>query len=45
MTAKSIADTRRLTLCAVMAAVTCVLAPISIPIGPISITGALWPSI
>lgn len=39
MTAKSIADTRRLTLCAVMAAVICVLAPISIPIGPISITG------
>lgn len=39
MSVKSIADTRRLTLCAVMAAVTCVLAPISIPIGPISITG------
>lgn len=39
MTAKSLMDTRRLTLCAVMAAVTCVLAPISIPIGPISITG------
>ena len=39
MPAKSFADTRRLTLCAVMAAVTCVLAPISIPIGPVSITG------
>lgn len=39
MAAKSLASTRRLTLCAVMAAVTCVLAPISIPIGPISITG------
>jgi len=39
MTAKSLADTHRLTLCAVMAAVICVLAPISIPTGPISITG------
>ena len=39
MTAKSILNTRRLTLCAVMAAVMCVIAPISIPIGPISITG------
>lgn len=39
MTAKTLSDTRRLTLCAVMAAVMCVLAPISIPIGPISITG------
>lgn len=39
MRTKSIADTRRLTLCAVMAAVMCVLAPISIPIGPVSITG------
>ncbi len=39
MTEKTLADTRRLTLCAVMAAVMCVLAPISIPIGPISITG------
>ena len=39
MTAKTMIDTRRLTLCAVMAAVTCVLAPISVPIGPISITG------
>lgn len=39
MTAKSLIDTRRLTLCAVMAAVACVTAPISIPIGPISITG------
>jgi len=39
MKATSLADTRRLALCAVMAAVMCVLAPISIPIGPISITG------
>ena len=39
MTAKSFVDTRRLTLCAVMAAVMCVISPISIPIGPISITG------
>ncbi len=39
MTEKTLSDTRRLTLCAVMAAVMCVLAPISIPIGPISITG------
>ncbi len=39
MKATSLADTRRLALCAVMAAVICVLAPISIPIGPISITG------
>ena len=39
MTAKSLTGTRRLTLCAVMAAVMCVLAPISLPIGPISITG------
>ncbi len=39
MRTKSIADTRRLTLCAVMAAVMCVLAPIAIPIGPVSITG------
>ena len=39
MRTKSIADTRRLTLCAVMAAVMCILAPISIPIGPVSITG------
>ncbi len=39
MRTKSIADTRRLTLCAVMAAAMCVLAPISIPIGPVSITG------
>ena len=39
MKAKSIADTRRLTLCAAVAAVSCVLAPISIPIGPVSITG------
>lgn len=39
MTAKTITNTRHLTLCAVMAAVMCVLAPISIPIGPVSITG------
>ena len=39
MTAKSKIDTRQLTLCAVMAAVMCVLAPISLPIGPISVTG------
>ena len=32
-------NTRQLTLCAVMAAVMCVLSPISIPIGPVSITG------
>ena len=39
MAAKSLSGARRLTLCAVMAAVMCVLAPISLPIGPISITG------
>ena len=39
MTANSLVSTRRMVLCAVMAAVFCVLAPISIPIGPISITG------
>lgn len=39
MTVKSRIDTRQLTLCAVMAAVMCVIAPISIPTGPISITG------
>ena len=39
MTAKSNINTRQLTLCAVMAAVMCVIGPISIPIGPISITG------
>ena len=39
MTAKSKLDTRQLTLCAVMAAVMCVIAPISLPIGPISVTG------
>lgn len=38
MTAKSIVDTRHITLCAVMAAVMCVLAPISIPIGPVPVT-------
>ena len=39
MTAKSRINTRQLTLCAVMAAVMCVIAPVSIPIGPIAITG------
>ena len=39
MTAKSRINTRQLTLCAVMAAVICVIAPISVPIGPISVTG------
>ena len=39
MSVKTAIDTRRLTLCAVMAAVMCVLAPISVPIGPISLTG------
>lgn len=39
MNEKTIINTRQLTLCAVMAAVMCVLAPISIPIGPVSITG------
>ena len=39
MTASSMPSTRRLTLCAVMAAVMCVIAPISLPIGPVSITG------
>ena len=39
MNTKSLVNTRRMALCALMAAVFCVLAPISIPIGPISITG------
>ena len=39
MTAKSVPNVRQLAICAVMAAVMCVLAPISIPIGVISITG------
>ena len=39
MTAKSAVKIHRLTLCAVMAAVMCVIAPISLPIGPISVTG------
>lgn len=39
MAAKSIINTRKLALCALMAAVICVIAPISIPVGPISITG------
>ena len=34
--------TRQLTLCAVMAAVMCVIAPISLPIGPISVTGGTF---
>ena len=42
MTAKSKINTRQLTLCAVMAAVMCVIAPISVPIGPISITGGTF---
>lgn len=36
---KSLTEPHRLALCAAMAAVMCVIAPISIPIGPISITG------
>ena len=39
MTAKSKIDTRQLTLCAVMAAVMCVIAPISLSIGSIPVTG------
>ena len=39
MTAKSVSNVRQLAISAVMAAVMCVLAPISIPIGVISITG------
>ncbi len=39
MTTDSVFNTRRLALCAVLTAVLCVLAPISIPIGPVSITG------
>ena len=39
MSAKSRFDTRQLTLCAVMAAVMCVIAPVSLPIGPVSVTG------
>ena len=39
MTAKTKINTRQLTLCAMMAAVMCVIAPISLPIGPISVTG------
>ena len=39
MPAKSKVNTRQLTLCAVMAAVMCAVAPISLPIGPISVTG------
>ena len=39
MLAKSGVNTRQLTLCGVMAAVMCVIAPISVPIGPIAVTG------
>lgn len=39
MKTNAVPKVQDLTLCAVMAAVMCVLAPISIPIGPISITG------
>ena len=42
MTAKTLTGTRWMALCAVMAAVMCVIAPVSIPIGPISITGATF---
>ena len=42
MTAASNVNVRQLALCGVMAAVLCVIAPISIPIGPISITGATF---
>lgn len=42
MTAATTAQIRHLTLCGVMAAVLCVIAPISVPIGPISITGATF---
>ena len=39
MTATANVNVRQLALCGVMAAVLCVIAPISLPIGPISITG------
>lgn len=39
MTAQPALNVRRMAMCAVMAAVICVIAPISIPNGPISITG------
>lgn len=39
MTTKSVSNVRQMAVCAVMAAVMCVLAPISIPTGVISITG------
>lgn len=42
MTAAANVNVRQLALCGVMAAVLCVIAPISIPIGPISITGATF---
>ena len=42
MTAKTLSGTRQLALCALMAAVMCVIAPISIPIGPVSITGGTF---
>lgn len=42
MTATANVNVRQLALCGVMAAVLCVIAPISLPIGPISITGATF---
>ncbi len=39
MTVSSNVKIRQLTLCGVMAAVICVIAPVSVPIGPISLTG------
>ena len=39
MSAASRVHVRQLALCGVMAAVICVIAPISIPIGVISLTG------
>ena len=39
MTVSSNVKIRQLTLCGVMAAVLCVIAPVSVPIGPISLTG------
>lgn len=42
MTAQASFNVHRMVLCAVMAAVLCVIAPISMPIGPISVTGATF---
>lgn len=42
MTVQAGLSIRRMAICAVMAAVICVIAPISVPIGPISITGATF---